>query len=220
VSILPGRTRSGQHGPVDKEQVHQLRDLLSTSGWVERTRDFAGSLRRSTSQPGGLLLVGTPQEEPWHLAAHLDDEARFSGLHGLTPTLVRYAPPPGAPPHLAVGLDRLQAVSRGETLFVVAPTAAPEQLLERVADAKRIGATILSIDDGDNDLADLAHDRLIVPRYELDVPTELDMRLASVDFETVQHLVSVAAGEADQRVKMRDRLIKLFERVSGPAPQR
>ena len=206
--------------PVDKEQVHQLRDLLSTSGWVERTRDFAGSLRRSTTRPGGLLLVGTPQEEPWHLAAHLDDEARFSGLLELTPTLVRYAPPPGAPPHLAVGLDRLQAVSRGETLFVVAPNAAPEQLLERVADAKRIGATILSIDDGDDDLAGLAHDRLIVPRYELEVPTGLDMRLASVDFETVQHLVSVAAGEADQRVKMRDRLIKLFERVSGPAPHR
>ena len=124
------------------------------------------------------------------------------------------------PPHLAVGLDRLQAVSRGETLFVVAPNAPPEQLLERVADAKRIGATILSIDDGDDDLAGLAHDRLIVPRYELEVPTGLDMRLASVDFETVQHLVSVAAGEADQRVKMRDRLIKLFERVSGPAPHR
>jgi hypothetical protein len=220
VSILPAATCARQHGHVDKEQVHLLRDLLSTSGWVERTRDFAGSLRRSTSRPGGLLLVGTPEEEPWHLAAHLDDEARFSGLLELTPTLVRYAPPPGAPPHLAVGLDRLQAVSRGETLFVVAPTAAPEQLLERVADAKRIGATILSIDDGDDDLASLAHDRLIVPKYELDVPTDLDMRLASVDFETVQHLVSIAAGEADQRIKMRDRLTKLFERVSGPAPDR
>jgi hypothetical protein len=207
-------------GPVDNEQVRQLRDLLSSTGWVDRTREFAGSLRRSTSRPGGLLLVGTPEDEPWHLAAHLDDEARFSGLLELSPTLVRYAPPPGAPPHLAVGLDRLQAVSRGETLFVVAPTTAPEQLLERVADAKRIGATILSIDDGDDDLAGLAHDRLIVPPQQLDLPTELDRRLASVDFETVQHLVSVAAGEADPRNKMRVRLSKLFERVSGPAPQR
>jgi hypothetical protein len=220
VSMVPAEACTGQHGPVDKQQVHVLRDLLSSSGWVERTRDFAGSLRRSTSQPGGLLLVGTPQEEPWHLAAHLDDEARFSGVPGLTPTLVRYAPPPGAPPHLAVGLERLQAVSRGETLFIVAPDAAPEQLLERVADAKRIGATILSIDNGDDDLASLAHDRLVVPSYQLDVPTNLDMNLASVDFETVQHLVSVAAGEADQRSKMRDRLSKLLERVSGPAPRR
>jgi hypothetical protein len=205
---------------VDKDQVHLLRELLSTSGWVERTRDFAGSLRRSTAQPGGLLLVGTPTEEPWHLAAHLDDEARFSGVAELRPTLVRYAPPPGAPPHLAVGLDRLAATSRGETLFVVAPDSAPEQLLERVADAKRIGATILSIDDGNEDFADLAHDRLIVPRRELEVPAEVDMRLASVDFETVQHLVSVAAGEGDPRSKMRDRLIKILERVSGPAPRR
>ena len=220
MSILPGRTLTRQHGPVDKEQVQLLRDLLSTSGWVERTRDFAGSLRRSTARPGGLLLVGTPEEEPWHLAAHLDDEARFSGVLELKPTLVRYAPPPEAPPHLAIGLDRLQAVSRGETLFVVAPGAAPEQLLERVADAKRIGATILSIDDGDEDLAGLAHDRLIVPRYGLDVPSGLDVTAASIDFETVQHLVSVAAGEGDQRAKLRDRLSKLFERVSGPAPQR
>jgi hypothetical protein len=205
---------------VDKEQVHLLRDLLSTTGWVERTRDFAGSLRRSTARPGGLLLVGTPDDEPWHLAAHLDDEARFSGVLELRPTLVRYAPPAGAPPHLAVGLDRLQAVSRGETLFVVAPDAAPEQLLERVADAKRIGATILSIDDGDEDLASLAHDRLVVPKYGLVIPSGLDVTPASIDFETVQHLVSVAAGEAEHRAKLRDRLSKIFERVSGPAPHR
>ena len=206
--------------PVDKQQVQLLRELLSTSGWVERTRDFAGSLRRSTSRPGGLLLVGTPDEEPWHLAAHLDDEARFSGVLELKPTLVRYAPPPGAPPHLAVGLDRLEAAARGETLLVVAPDAAPEQLLERVADAKRIGATILSIDDGDEDLASLSHDRLIVPSQKLEVATSVDLSLASIDFETVQHLVSVAAGEGDQRNKMRDRLSKLFDRVSGQAPHR
>jgi hypothetical protein len=218
--MVPAEGHTRQHGLVDKRQVQQLRDLLASSGWVERTRDFAGSLRRSTTRPGGLLLVGTPKEEPWHLAAHLDDEARFSGRPELTPTLVRYAPPPGAPPHLAVGLDRLQAVSRGETLFIVAPDTAPEQLLERVADAKRTGATILSIDTGDNDLASLAHDRLVVPSYQLEVATGLDMNLAAVDFETVQHLVSVAAGEADQRSTMRDRLSKLLDRVSGPAPRR
>jgi hypothetical protein len=209
-----------QHVLVDNQQVHALRELLSTSGWVERTRDFAGSLRRSTTRPGGLLLVGTPEEEPWHLAAHLDDEARFSGVLELKPTLVRYAPPPGAPPHLAIGLDRLQAATRGETLLVIAPDAAPEQLLERVADAKRIGATILSIDDGNDDLASLSHDRLIVPSQKLEVATAFDLSLASIDFETVQHLVSVAAGEGGQRSKMRDRLSKLFDRVSGQAPHR
>jgi hypothetical protein len=205
---------------VDNHQVHVLRELLATSGWVERTRAFAGSLRRSTSRPGGLMLVGTPQEEPWHLAAHLDDESRYSGVPELSPTLVRWSPPADAPAHLAVGLERIESASRGETLFVIAPEAAPEQLLERVADARRIGATILSIDDGDNDLAGLAHDRLYVPSRQLEVATDVDMSLATVDFDTVQHLVSVAAGEADRRAKLRDRLSRLLERVSGPAPQR
>jgi hypothetical protein len=41
-----------------------------------------------------------------------------------------------------------------------------------------------------------------------------------VDMDTVQHLVSVAAGESTTRVAMRDRLARFLERVSGPAPQR
>jgi hypothetical protein len=134
--------------------------------------------------------------------------------------LVRWSPPANAPAHLAVGLDRIEAASRGETLFVVAPDAAPEQLLERVADARRIGATILSIDEGDDGLAGLAHDRLYVPTRQLDIATDVDMSLVSVDFDAVQHLVSVAAGEGDQRRKLRDRLSQLLERVSGPAPER
>lgn len=205
---------------MDSQRVRVLRDLLATTGWVERSRDFAGTLRRSTTRPGGLLLVGTPQDEPWHLAAHLDDEARFSGIAGLSPTLVRWSPPAGAPPHLAFGLDRIEATTRGETLFVVAPEAAPEQLLERVADARRIGATILSIDDGDDQLDDLVHDRLVVPDQSLVVPESSVAGLASVDFETVQHLVSVAAGESASRLSARDRLSRLLERVSGPAPRR
>jgi hypothetical protein len=164
--------------------------------------------------------VGTPEEEPWHLAAHLDDEARFSGIAELTPTLVRWSPPPGAPAHLAVGMERIEAVSRGETLFVVAPDAAPEQLLERVSDARRIGATIMSIDDGDDGLSDLAHERLIVPSQQLEVATNIDAVTTPVDFDTVQHLVSVAAGEGEQRRNMRDRLAQFLERVSGPPPAR
>lgn len=217
--------------------MHVLRELLATTGWVERTRDFARSLRRSSVEPGSLLLVGTPSEEPWHLAAHLDDEARLSGLPGLSPTLVRWSPPAGAPAHLSVGLARLEAARRGETLFVVAPEAAPDQLLERVSDARRVGATILSIDDGDAELGGLAHDRLIVPGVtsprsdradlaDLVVPsltTPSSARLTAgpvVDMETVQHLVSVAAGEGTDRGSLRDRLARLLDKVSGPVPER
>lgn len=197
-----------------------LRELLASTGWVERTQAFAATMRRGTLRKDGLLLVGTPDEEPWHLAAHLDAESRIAGIPELSPTLVRYAPPADAPAHLSVGLARLESAARGETLFVVAPDAPPEQLLERVADAKRVGATILSIDGGDDDLASLAHDRLLVPDSALAVATDEDVMMTSVDFDTVQHLVSVAAGESDKRGSMREKLSKLLERVSGPAPQR
>lgn len=203
---------------VDSARVLLLREALARSGWVERTNAFASSLRR-VPEPGHLLLVGTPDEEPWHLAAHLDDEARFSGLAQLSPTLVRWAPPPEAPPHLSVTMQRLEAASRGETVFVVAPDAAPEQLLERVADARRIGATILSIDDGDDDLGSLVHDRLIVPtsaRTDFVVSSDMPQQ---VDIDTVQHLVSVAAGENVSRPSMRDRVARLLERMTGPAPR-
>ena len=210
---------------MDSAQVHVLRDLLATTGWVERSRDFARALKRSELPAGGLLLVGTPEEEPWHLAAHLDDEARFSGRAQLSPTLVRWAPPAGAPAHLRVGLDRLESVSRGETLFVVAPDAAPARLLEHVSDARRIGATILAIDEGDAELGELAHERLVVPTLTL--PGDHAARTAppglgtaTVDMDTVQHLVSLAAGEDSGAGSMRDRLARLLERISGPAPHR
>ena len=199
--------------------MHVIRELLATTGWVERTRDFAAMLRRSAPSGGGLLLVGTPTEEPWHLAAHLDDEARFAGVPQLSPTLVRWSVPSEAPPHLSVGMARLEAARRDETVFVVAPDAAPEGLLERVADARRIGATILSIDDGDDELGTLVHERLVVPTRQ---QTRLVTQSSStyVDMDTVQHLVSVAAGESATRVAMRDRLARFLDRVSGPAPRR
>ena len=112
--------------------------------------------------------------------------------------------------HLAVGLDRLEAARRGETLFVVAPDEPTEELLERLADARRIGATLLTIDGGDKDLEGLAHEQLIVPSRGLTavgepsglaVPLQLaglgDLDLSRPDdsFEAVQHLVSAAAGD-------------------------
>lgn len=203
---------------VDSARVLLLREALARTGWVERTRDFATSLRR-VPEPGRLLLVGTPDEEPWHLAAHLDDESRLSGLPQLAPTLVRWSAPASAPAHLSVTLSRLEAASRNETVFVVAPDAAPEQLLERVADARRIGATILSIDDGDDDLGSLAHDRLVVPTTSDESLVVTSQMPANLDMDTVQHLVSVAASEEVSRSSLRDRIAQMLERISGPAPR-
>jgi hypothetical protein len=229
----------GTMAPVDPSRVQLLREVLSSTGWVDRTQEFARSLRRSTDKGDGLLLVGTPTQEPWHLAAHLDDESRYAGLPSLSPTLVRWAPPPGAPAHLAIGLDRIEAARRGETLFVVAPDDPTEQLLERLADARRAGATLLSIDAGDGDLADLVHDELVVPQRGLTAPGEpsglavplqmagigdVDLSLPDVSFDTVQHLVSAAAGEPSilwtpisttNRRGLRERLAKVLDGIQG-----
>jgi hypothetical protein len=156
------------------------------------------------------MLVGPPDDEPWHLAAHLDEESRWGGIPELTPTLVRWAPPADVPPHLRVGLDRLAAARRGETLVVVTEEAAPVPLLERVEDARRTGATILTVDTGDRELEGLAHDTLVVPAHQ---------RL--VTFDGAQHLISAAAGEPlTSRPRLRARLARLLDVISGgPVPE-
>ncbi|GLW97078.1 hypothetical protein Misp02_11650 [Microtetraspora sp. NBRC 16547] len=190
-------------GPMDADSVSLLREVLASTGWLERTRELGLALR-TTRSPGGLLLVGTPDDEPWHLTAHLADEARLSGLSQLSPTLLRWSPPANAPAHLSVGLDRLREARHGETLFVVSEEEAPVPLLEHVDDARRTGATILALDGGDPNLESLAHDSLAVPR--LDGP---------LSFDGAQHLVSSAAGDI-RRIGLRERLARLMDRVSGP----
>jgi hypothetical protein len=177
---------SGSMSCVNTEQVEALRTLLASSGWLDRTRYFARALRGRSRTPNGLLVVGTPTFEPWHMAAHLDDESRYAGLPELAPTLVRWAPPSDAPAHLRVGVDRIARAGRSETLLVVGSDAAPDALLERVADARRAGASILALDRGDDELDSLAHEYLTV-RPVVD----------PVSFDGAQHLVSVAVGEAD-----------------------
>ena len=81
------------------------------------------------------------------------------------------------------GWPGLEAARRGETVFVVAEDSAPVPLLERVNDARRVGATILALDEGDPELDALAHEALAVPE--------------SLSFDAGQHLVSAAAGERD-----------------------
>jgi hypothetical protein len=173
---------------MDANQVATLRALLAPTGWLERTRSFAAGLRSATRLRGGLLIVGTPTDEPWHLTAHLDEESRLAGIPELMPTLVRWEVPAEAPAHLRVGLSRLEAARRGETVFVVAPDSAPVPLLERVSDARRDGATIFALDKGDPELDSLAHEALTVKQ---DLP-----------FGAAQHLVSAACGDLAELDRM------------------
>lgn len=202
---------------MDAVRVATLREVLAGTGWPAESRRFAGALRSCVvPQGGGLLLVGTEAYEPWHLAAHLVDEAAWSGQPELNPTLVRHRVRTGDPAHLAVGLGRLEAAGRGETLLVVAPERPGDGLLERVHDARRAGATVLSLDGGDPEMRGLAHETLTVLASDA---------AHGVDLDTVQHLVSAAAGENSlpaQRVRrrFRDRLSLLADRLTAPPPAR
>jgi hypothetical protein len=204
---------------LDAASVKALRELLASTGWGERTQRFGRSLREAGHDPGGLLLVGTPDEEPWHLTAHLDEESRWSGIPTLAPTLVRWQPPPGAPAHLAIGIERLEQAGKGETVFVVAPDAPPAALLERVSDARHDGAVILTLDGGDRELESLAHDSLAVPTGDrTEGGLVVGSGLPPVSFDLVSHLVSVSAGEAPSQLRrgMRARLAQLLDTLSGP----
>ncbi|WP_329121224.1 hypothetical protein [Streptomyces sp. NBC_01353] len=197
---------------MDAVRVALLREVLAGTEWPAAARGFAGSLRSSVvPHGGGLLLVGTAGYEPWHLTAHLVDEATWSGQPELAPTLVRHQVRPGDPAHLAVGLGRLEAARRGTTLLMVAPERPDAGLLERVHDARRAGATVLSLDAGDPEVHGLAHESLTVATD------------AEVDLDTVQHLVSAAAGENSLpsprgRRRLRDRLSRLADHLTSPPP--
>jgi len=205
---------------MDVAKVVVVRDLLRSTGWVERTAGFAQTMRRSTREAGGLLIVGTPEDEPWHLTAHLDEESRRHDIPQLRPTLVRHAVPDRAPPHLSVTLSRLEAAGRGETVMLVAEQTAPESVLERTWDARKAGATVLSVDGGNDELSDVVHERLSVDSSSLAAlqPVGLDDVLT---FDAVQHLVSVAAGETDEYSArgLRARVARLLDAVSGPRHQ-
>ena len=190
-------------------QVDALRALLASTGWLDRTRYFAGALRRRARTPNGLLIVGTPADEPWHMTAHLADESQFAGLPELMPTLVRWAPPVGAPAHLAVGIDRLEQAGRSETLLVVTPEAAPPALLDRVADARKAGTAIFALDTGDPELDSLAAESLAV-RPGVD----------PVSFDAAQHLVSFGVTDEAVPAGFRGRLNRLLSAISGPQPDR
>ncbi|WP_133783389.1 hypothetical protein [Kribbella sp. VKM Ac-2571] len=218
---------------MDLTRASLLREMLTATELGSRTTEFGYALRRFTTRRSGLMLFGPVDDEPWHLTAHLDDELHRAGVEDLRPSLVRWAPPPDAPPHLAIGLDRLRDAGRGESLLVVAEDAPADTLLERISDVRRRGTTIFSIGNGDKELTSLSHETLVpellVPdgfgwtsrslEYEYDeqmsAQTEVDSQ-TDESFETAQHLVSLAAADEEAgRSGWRRRLRNAIERLSG-----
>ena len=175
---------------MDLSQAQLLRDILEGTGLLEETDEFANALRHSTRTPNGLLVAGPANDEPWHLTAHLDDEARHSGNQLLRPTLLRWNVHPDDPAHLAVGMERLVDARRGQSVLVVAETAAAADitpLLERIADARRRGAAVFALQDSESELSGVASETITLD----DFPTGL------VSFDNSQHLLSLAVGRAE-----------------------
>ena len=153
--------------------------------WLGAARHFAASLRGAGHEPGRLLVVGTPEDEPWHLTAHLSDVARWRGIPELQPVLVRWQVPAGAPPHLSVGLDAVHRANRLNTVLVASPTSPDDRLLERLDDARRGGATLFAMHPGQGPLDDLVHESLALPSPHV-MPT-------LEGFDTASHVVSSAS---------------------------
>ncbi|MFE7192501.1 hypothetical protein [Kitasatospora sp. NPDC057541] len=228
---------------MDAVRVSALREQLAGTGWLEAVGGFAGELRRAVSRRGadGLLLVGTEAYEPWHLAAHLQDEAIWSAVPRLAPTLLRHRVPAQAPAHLAHGLRRLTEAGRGATVLVVAPAAAGEVLLERVHDARRHGATVLALDGagpggpagfgtlgGFSELGGPGEPGGVGEPAGLGELAGLAHRRLAVGtaeeepFDLAQHLVSAAAGQRPARRSVAlERLAALAGRLTaGPTINR
>jgi hypothetical protein len=196
---------------MDRSEARILRELLEVGSgreWLDEADGFGAALRAAPRQVGGLLLVGPGEAEPWHMTAHLSEEARMSGLDQLVPTLVRRAPQTGAPAHLSIGLDRISSAGRSDAVLVIAPRDPESAVLERVADARRNGARVLTLGQGAPLAADLAHEALAVPQTA-DAPS----------FDGAQHLVSAAAVDGRQR-GMLLRLRRWVEAVNGPRVDR
>jgi hypothetical protein len=225
--ILSTRDRLRHDAPVDNSRAELLRELLAADPLLGRTDDFARSVVSSARIVGGFLLVGTPSHDPWHLTAHLDDEARYSGIPELAPQLVRWSPPDDAPAHLSIGLERLERASKGETVLVVSPDRSPDALLERADDARRIGATILALTHDGDELAGVANETLVVPSTSLWTPESLDSDDASAlmsntgdTFDMTSHLMSLAVGtnarDPRARTSLRTRWSRIIDTITGP----
>ncbi len=183
------------------------------AGWTRRRRpSFAISW---PAHPGSASAGVSPEPSERHRAptAACCSSARPKKNPGTSPRTWT-SRPPGAPPHLSVGLERITRAGNGEAVFVVAPDHPGAALLERVDDARRRGAAILAMADGstsqDNELLSLAHDALIVPENGV-IP----------GFDAAQHLLAMAAGErpVPRQRGLRDRLSAMLDRIAGPVSQ-
>lgn len=170
---------------VEKAQVN----LRQAEGWARRVRNAAWyddlrtlgrSVRTARPESSRLLVVGHPDDQPWHLTAHLDLLATFRGLPELKPSLVRGIEVPA---------------ERSDAILVVSEQRVPDELLERLDDARALGATVLGLSSDNPELDALAHEAVSLDLDALD----LGFGGLVADFELASHMFGVAAAAPDRR---------------------
>ncbi len=156
--------------------------MIRSLGQLGReARSFGWALGAGDAGPGKLLIVGTPTYEPWHFTAHLTDEARRSRRPDLAPTLVRWQIDAGAPAHLSVSVDEVARASRTSTVLAI-PDGDDPGLLERISDARKRGARVMTIDRGGSLLDAYSHEYLLV-----------DTGHTEREYDLCQHIVTAVA---------------------------
>src|SRR5436305_6356590 len=103
---------------------------LRGASWYDELRNLGGALRAPRRESSRLLIVGHPEDQPWHLTAHLEMLAQFRQLPELYPTLVR---------------SELIASHPEDAILVVSELAVPEGILEQVQDARTQGSTVFGL---------------------------------------------------------------------------
>lgn len=147
---------------------------VRNTGWYGDLRALGHSVRASRSDSGRLLVVGHPDDQPWHLTAHLELLATFRQVPELHATLAR---------------PELDEVSRHDSLLVVTEQPLPEGLLSRLEDARHGGSTVFGLSTEPGDLAEVANESVSVDPGQMSVLPGI-----AADFELAGHFFSVAAA--------------------------
>ncbi len=171
---------------MDVAQSQSLHRRARGTSWYADLADLAASLRQARSLDGRLLVVGDPDDQPWHLTAHLDMFARYRCQPELAATL-------------AGERDLLQAGDDDTVLFVSQRTASP-LVLQQLDDARGRGSAVLGLCTDDEELAGVAQHCVRLGT----APLHLDGLVAG-DFEVATHVFGVAAGRRPPRLSWRGR---------------
>ncbi len=148
---------------------------LRNVGWYDELRALGRSLRAPRRESSRLLVVGHPDDQPWHLTAHLEMLADFRGLPELRPTLVRGVEIPA---------------HSSDAILVVSEQQVPVPVLEQIQDARTRGATVLGMCTDDPELTGLAHEAVSLDLERLD----LGFGGLVADFDLASHMLGVAAA--------------------------